>query len=79
MRKKHFFSRPALHRYLPQGQFRIRFFLILTDFFIPTIAVIAGIVAAHLFFCQQVSAIEGRARKVVAGFPAENTGAASSA
>jgi hypothetical protein len=32
------------------------------DLLIPTIAFILGIVAAYLFFLQQISAIEGRAR-----------------
>jgi predicted Holliday junction resolvase-like endonuclease len=32
------------------------------DFLIPAIAFILGIVAAYLFFRQQISAIEGRAR-----------------
>jgi predicted Holliday junction resolvase-like endonuclease len=33
-----------------------------TDLLIPSIAFILGIVAAYLFFRQQISAIEGRAR-----------------
>ena len=31
-----------------------------TDLLIPAIAILLGIVAAYLFFCQQISAIEGR-------------------
>jgi hypothetical protein len=34
----------------------------LTDLLIPIIAFLLGIVAAYLFFRQQISAIEGRAR-----------------
>ena len=34
----------------------------LTDLIIPAIAFLLGIVAAYLFFRQQISAIEGRAR-----------------
>ena len=34
----------------------------LTDFLIPAIAFILGIIVAYLFFRQQISAIEGRAR-----------------
>jgi predicted Holliday junction resolvase-like endonuclease len=34
----------------------------LIDLLIPTLAFILGIVAAYLFFRQQISAIEGRAR-----------------
>ena len=33
-----------------------------TDLIIPAIAFLLGIVAAYLFFHQQISAIEGRAR-----------------
>jgi len=36
--------------------------MILPDLLIPAIAFILGIVAAYLFFRQQISAIEGRAR-----------------
>ena len=34
----------------------------LTDLIIPAIAFLLGLVAAYLVFCQQISAIEGRAR-----------------
>jgi predicted Holliday junction resolvase-like endonuclease len=33
-----------------------------TDLLIPALAFLLGIVAAYLFFRQQISAIEGRAR-----------------
>jgi hypothetical protein len=33
-----------------------------TDLLIPAIAFILGLIAAYLFFRQQISAIEGRAR-----------------
>ena len=56
------FSRSVLYLNLPPGQFLIMILMTLTDLLIPVIAFILGIVAAYLFFRQQISAIEGRAR-----------------
>jgi predicted Holliday junction resolvase-like endonuclease len=54
------FSPSAPHLYLPHTQSLIR--MTLPDLIIPAIAFLLGIVAAYLFFRQQISAIEGRAR-----------------
>jgi len=56
------FSCPAPYLNLPPGQFLRMILMTLTDLLIPVIAFILGIVAAYLFFRQQISAIEGRAR-----------------
>ena len=58
-----FYFHSMLRTYISRNrQFLIRIFMILTDLLIPAIAFIVGIVAAYLFFRQQISAIEGRAR-----------------
>jgi hypothetical protein len=45
----------------------------LTDLLIPIIAFLLGIVAAYLFFRQQISAIEGRARNDLERWKLERT------
>jgi len=56
------FSLRAPHLYPPYGQCLIRIIMTFTDLLLLTIAFILGIVVAYLFFRQQISAIEGRAR-----------------
>jgi predicted Holliday junction resolvase-like endonuclease len=46
----------------------------LTDLMIPAFAFLLGIVAAYLFFRQQISAIEGRARNDLERWKIECTG-----
>ena len=46
----------------------------LTDLIIPAIAFVIGIIAAYLFFRQQTSAIEGRARNDLERWKIECTG-----
>ena len=56
-----FYFHPLLLTYIiPHSQPLIR--MTPTDLIIPAIAFILGIIAAYLFFRQQISAIEGRAR-----------------
>jgi predicted Holliday junction resolvase-like endonuclease len=58
-----FYFHSLLHTYIPRTTnpfFRI--IMPLTDLLIPAIAFILGIIVAYLFFRQQISAIEGRAR-----------------
>jgi predicted Holliday junction resolvase-like endonuclease len=54
------FSPPAPHLYLPHNQSLIR--MTPPDLLIPAITFLLGIIVAYLFFRQQISAVEGRAR-----------------
>jgi len=64
------FSPSFPHLYLPYSQSLIR--MTPTDLLISAIAFIFGIIAAYLFFRQQISAIEGRALEKISNAGGSN-------